>query len=44
MWMDSFWVIMDVKVRKNFVLGSQKTFFLNVYLGIGSLRVVPRMS
>jgi hypothetical protein len=30
MWMVSFGVIMDVKVRKKFVLGSRMTFFLNV--------------
>lgn len=39
MWIVSYQVIMNVKVRKKFVLGSFMTFFLNVYLGIAGSRV-----
>jgi hypothetical protein len=43
-WIVSFGVIMDVKVRKKFVLGSHMTFLLNVCLGIGSSKFGLRMS
>jgi hypothetical protein len=38
-YVDSYQVIMNVKVRKKFVLGSLMTFFLSVCLGRAGSRV-----
>jgi len=43
-WIVSFQVIVDVKVRKKLVLGNHITVFLNVCLGITNSRVGTRMS